>query len=673
MIYGKEVNILDTLDFLQKFGNVLFRGYYPCKDTKTRSGTKDPMDLETIMKKSRCSYYVGALKSNVVLVDYDTPESFECRLEIAKARKEHCAVIRSQEKGGHFYFFDNQHLVQTGNNSNKTFLTLSPVDYKLGYKIIKSTGEIKDSASYGALFKPDGTLREVVYCNILDDNTLDEIPFYDLRITAPEKYDFLGMGEGEGRNDLFHSYMQAVKGSGFTYEQYLETMRIINDFLLTDSFSEDEFISVTRQEEWESIHNESMWMTKNKFSHDKFAEYIRIKYHIVKINKLLHIYQNGYYAPDLTKIKRAMIKEIPSLTNRQRNEVLEYLDIICEDVEQTKNLNLIAFKNGIYDLKTNALQALNPEIVITNQIPWNYNPDAKSQRVDELLDTLSCKDEQVRYLLEEVAGSCLYRSCKIGGGKIAILLGDKHNGKSTLIEVIQAMIGSDNYSAVDLKDLGERFSTAMLCGKLANIGDDISGEYIKDTSIFKKLATGQPVKAERKGQDPFDWISYATQIYSANEIPRMKDETGAALRRLLIVPMRANFTKDTPGYDPFIIKELTKPENMEYFIQLAIDGLWNVLQNGSYTIPAQVEKETHEYEIENNSILAYVQDVGKDKILNQETGGVFASYQKFCSDSGFMPCSKSKFSKTINKAFGITTKASKIKGKTRRIYVMVTD
>lgn len=669
------MNILDTLDFLQKFGNVLFRGYYPCKDTKTRSGTKDPMDLETIMKKSRCSYYVGALKSNVVLVDYDTPESFECRLEIAKARKEHCVVIRSQEKGGHFYFFDSHHLVQTGNTENKTLLTFSPVDYKMGYKITKSTGEIKDSASYGALFKPDGTLREIVYCNILDDNTLDEIPFYDLRITAPEKYNFLGMGEGEGRNDLFHSYMQAVKGSGFTYEQYLEAMQIINDFLLTDSFSEDEFASVTRQEEWDSIHNESMWMTKNRFLHDKFAEHIRITCHIIKINGILHIYKNGSYTPDVTEIKRAMIKEIPSLTSRQRNEVLDYLNIICEDIEPTKNLNLISFKNGIYDIVTDKLFPFSPEIVITNQIPWNYNPDAKSQRVDELLDTLSCKDEQVRYLLEEVAGSCLYRSCKIGGGKIAILLGDKHNGKSTLIEVIQAMLGNDNYSAVDLGSLGDRFSTAMLYGKLANIGDDISGEYIKDTSILKKLTTGQALKVERKGKDPFDCVSYATQIYSANEIPRMKDETGAALRRLLIVPMRANFTKDTPGYDPFIIKELTKPENMEYFILLAIDGLWNVLQNGSYTIPTQVEKETHEYEIENNSILAYVQDAGKDEIINEVVSDVYKRYEVFCADCKFTPYGKTKFSRTINKLLGTESKLIRKPGESKpmRMYTLVSS
>ena len=190
--------------------------------------------------------------------------------------------------------------------------------------------------------------------------------------------------------------------------------------------------------------------------------------------------------------------------------------------------------------------------------------------MDGVLDRLSCGDKDIRRCLEEVAGACLYRSATIGGGKCAVLLGNKANGKSTYLHMLERMLGNSNYVSLDIAELKQRFNTVMLFGVLANIGDDISNEYIADTSVIKKMATGESVKAERKGQDPFTFTPYAMHIFSANDMPRMADKTGAVQRRLLIIPLNGTFTKDSPGYDPNIKDKLSQPECMEYFIQLSL-------------------------------------------------------------------------------------------------------
>ena len=154
----------------------------------------------------------------------------------------------------------------------------------------------------------------------------------------------------------------------------------------------------------------------------------------------------------------------------------------------------------------------------------------------------SCGDAEIRALLEEVGGMCLYRDNTIGGGKAVILTGDKSNGKSTFISMLQAMLGADNVSNLDFKELDGKFSTAMLFGKLANLGDDISDSYKEDVAIFKKIVTGEPIKAEEKGKPPFNFKPYVKLVFSANSIPRINDSTGAALRRLLIIPLNAKFT-----------------------------------------------------------------------------------------------------------------------------------
>src|SRR5699024_4107333 len=128
---------------------------------------------------------------------------------------------------------------------------------------------------------------------------------------------------------------------------------------------------------------------------------------------------------------------------------------------------------------------------------------------------------------------------------------------------------------------GERFKTAELFGKLANIGDDISSEYIPDASVFKKLVTGESISAEKKGQDPFDFINYSKLLFSANEIPRLGrgEDSGALARRLIIIPFNASFSKEDEDYNPNIKYDLQQEKALEYFIKLGVEGLKRILEN----------------------------------------------------------------------------------------------
>ena len=216
--------------------------------------------------------------------------------------------------------------------------------------------------------------------------------------------------------------------------------------------------------------------------------------------------------------------------------------------------NLIAFKNGIYNILMILSHHSTPEIVITNKIPHDYNPAAKSDLVDTILNNVSCGDERIRALLEETVGSCLYRSNTLAGGKAFILTGIGANGKSTFLDMLKSMLGEENYSSLDLKELSEKFQNAELFGKLANIGDDIDSEYIPNVAVFRKLVTGERIQVQKKGQDPLEFNNYAKMLFSANNIPRLggAKESYSIMRRLVIIPFNAKFTSDVEGYDPNI-------------------------------------------------------------------------------------------------------------------------
>ena len=306
---------------------------------------------------------------------------------------------------------------------------------------------------------------------------------------------------------------------------------------------------------------------------------------------------------------------------------------------------------------------------MTTKLPWDYNPNAYSEIADNTLNKLACHDESIRALLEECIGYTFYRRNELG--KAFILTGDKSNGKSTYLDLIKAILGDENISALDLKELGDRFSTSMMFGKLANIGDDIGDDFLQGSQVstFKKVVTGNRIKAERKGQDPFEFNPYIKLMFSANDIPRMKDKTGAVLRRLVIVPFNATFSEKDADFDPFIKYKLLTQESLEYLITLGMRGLQRILETQTFTKSEKVDKQIEEYEEENNPISAFLKVYDDEYIINESTSDVYRMYTLFCNDNGMNPMSNIVFSKQLNKRLGTETIVKKINGKPVRVFV----
>lgn len=599
------------------------------------------------MTREQCQTFpnvLGILADDTILLDADSEPHSSNLLKIVEGEQLSClATNRDGGRGVHI------NLLNDSLNMNGTGVMLAcgvKVDIKLGCK--NGLECIK--------------FRGIERISIYDKQPYQTIPKYLYPLKKCD-IDFSKLGEGDGRNSTLYAYILTLQNNGFTVEEIRETIRIINKYVLQVPLPEKEIETILR----DGAFKKQAFFNGRTFLHDKFAEYIKAEYHVKKINGQLHIYNNGVYVPGYVTIEKTMIKEIQSLTDAKRKEVLKYLDIICDD-SFVGNPALIPFKNGLFDVEHAELIPFSPDLVVTNMIPWEYNPEAASELVDTVLDRLSCGDVEIRALLEEVGGMCLYRDNTIGGGKAVILTGDKSNGKSTFISMLQAMLGADNVSNLDFKELDGKFSTAMLFGKLANLGDDISDSYKEDVAIFKKIVTGEPIKAEEKGKPPFNFKPYVKLVFSANSIPRINDSTGAALRRLLIIPLNAKFTENDSGYDPQIRIKLSQKEAVEYFIVLSIQGLQRVLTTKKFTIPAKVQDEKDSYEKENNPVLAFIDEIGTDEIINEPTAKVYSRYCEFCRANGFKEMSKLTFSKRINQALGTVVKPMRFGKDVQRIF-----
>lgn len=624
----------------------LFKGYVRTKNKKCVEKFKGRTDFKTYKEVLKYDEFAGILGDETILIDIDDHDQSEIMMQIVEDLQLRCRVYETT-RGKHFLFHNN------GVDKCKTGTHLAcglVADIKVG-----------STASYSIL-KQDGKLRPIIY-DKFEDEEYQDVPKWLFPIKT--NMDFLGMEKGDGRNQKLFNYILTLQANDFSVEECRECIRIMNKYVLKEPLDDEELEVILRDEAFEK----PIFFKKNQFLFDKFAVYLKNNKHIVKINNQLHIYRDGIYVDGAEEIEHEMIQQIQSLSKAKRSEVLSYIDVMIRDNVEVAPANLIAFKNGIYNIETNELEEFSPSKIVTNKINHNFVQDAFCEDVDKTLDKLSCDDKQIRMLLEEVVGYTFYRRNELR--KSFILIGDKANGKSTFLDMIKTLLGDENTTALDLRELGDRFKTAELFGKLANIGDDIGDDFIQGSgaAAFKKLVSGDRMNAERKGRDPFDFSNYSKMLFSANNIPRIKDKSGAVINRLIIVPFNATFSPDDPDYDPYIKYKLRREEAMEYLVQLGIEGLKRVLKNRRFTVSKKVEKEIEEYEENNNPILLFFKEIELDEIINNPTKDVYVKYTDFCSINSFNPMSNIEFSKQIKKHYDIDIADKKVKGKKYRVFV----
>lgn len=625
---------------------MFFKGYVETKNKKCIEKFKGRTDFKTFEQVQSLPEYAGILAAETILIDVDDFEASEILFKVVKEYALTCRVYRTS-RGKHFLFKNS------GVPTNKTGCKLA----------IGLTADIKIGTrnSYEVL-KYDNQNREILY-DTAENEEAQQLPRWLFPVKS--KMEFLNMETGDGRNQGLFNYILTLQSNDFSVEEARETIRIINKFVLKVPLSDDEIETVLRDDAFKK----PVFFMGSTFLFDKFATFLKNNNHIIKINNQLHIYKNGIYISGMAEIEAEMIQHIPGLNRAKRTEVLAYLDILIRENSKAEDANLIAFENGLYNIVDDSFVEFTPEHIITNKIRWKYNPEAYSELADKTLNKIACNDPQIRALLEEAIGYCFYRRNELG--KAFILTGDKSNGKSTFLSMVQCLLGDENISSLDLKELGDRFKTAEMFGKLANIGDDIGDEFIANPAIFKKLVTGERVSAERKGQNPFEFNNYSKLLFSANNIPRIKDKTGAVQRRLTIIPFDARFSADDPDFNPYIKHLLKTDEVMEYLINLGIAGLKRVLLNRKFTGSTKVQKAMDEYEENNNPIIGFFRECEDEEfqIKNEPTNVVYKRYQEYCLANSLQPMSNIEFSKQVNRILNMRVENKWLNGKKHRIFI----
>ena len=349
----------------------------------------------------------------------------------------------------------------------------------------------------------------------------------------------------------------------------------------------------------------------------------------------------GIYIPAEEAVKRTLTKihGTANWSQAKRNEAMAYLKDESAPVFGEIEVPMIPCLNGVLDLSDPleiGLQEHSSLYGFTAQIPHLYNPFATCPRIEQfLLETFEGSREMVQFVYELLGYSILPTQFL---RKAVLLLGPSGTGKSTVLYLLEKLVGQGASSFVSLHQLSDdRFAAADLFGKLVNIGGDLDSTVIKNTGQFKSLTGGDLIRADKKYAKPVSFRSSATMWFAANEAPPSSDHSDAYRGRWVVLPMTFQ-----PKKLDFMLKgKLSTSAEMEGLFRHAVEGAAQLLARGDFRIPAAAAEAHEEFVLRTDQLQAFLHHA--EGVFSGDTGRdqLWATYQAWSEAEGGRPVKRS--------------------------------
>jgi len=345
------------------------------------------------------------------------------------------------------------------------------------------------------------------------------------------------------------------------------------------------------------------------------------------------------------------------LWKRKNGQLSSFVTSLCGLIERRdafkKREPVIHLANGMLDLRSDPpkLLSFHPDHYSRNACPFTFDPAAECPRfIGELLRTALNEDDID--LLQRWAGSVLLGNN--AAQRVLLLTGTAGGGKSTLIEVIEKVIGERNVAQLRTKHLNKQFELYRFLGKTLLTGKDVGATFLSEdgAEVIKALVGNDLLDAEKKfGTEQFQLRGNFNVAITCNSKLRVKLEGDAAAwqRRLMIIDYNKPKPKEriTGFADKLIGAEGAGILN--WMIEGAVKYLQDDEDYGDFYLTDDQRERVERLLAESDSIRQFVKYrvvpcVGSDVTVNE----LQQAYFEYCEDSAWHAANNQDFRSSIN-------------------------
>ena len=309
--------------------------------------------------------------------------------------------------------------------------------------------------------------------------------------------------------------------------------------------------------------------------------------------------------------KDSIMKELKSWCV-QDDFIEQYLD--C-------NINLFAFKNGVYDLENKLFRCIETTDYISTTTDYDYNPNIENKYIDFVMNFLKStqKNDQMYEYLLDVITSMIYG--KNYHQEFYIFNGKGANGKSVLMSWLLQTFGKYgnkiNATTFTKPSKGANETSEMHSCKSSRLilVEEPEETDTLITSRLKEFSGDGKIKTRGLHENAFEFEPQFGIIFFCNQIPALSKVDNAIGRRLRLVDFPFKFCDSPNNENEKLIDRnlnILFKDNIEYrqaFAYILLENWKNRdLNKNKMNTPKEVMKVTEEYMDDCNEVKKFINE-----------------------------------------------------------------
>lgn len=349
----------------------------------------------------------------------------------------------------------------------------------------------------------------------------------------------------------------------------------------------------------------------------------------------------------IEKIQHALIKTC--LIKNGKNSIEPFYIINGKYPPESLDLRkVIIFQNGIFNIETEKLEPLTPDLFTTSIVPYDYNPFAQCDLWKTTLLNMFNRRADSIHLLRQWFGYNLIASNNME--KIMIFVGPPASGKSTITDMLETMLGPTKRTAFNIEDFDNQFGMESLIGKHSVIlAEAHLSNKIDGTKILQKInrMSGQDtIKINRKYKESLSTKLYCRITYVCNNLPKFRDDPQTLRRRTNILYFPNSYEKN-----PDITLKERLLEEIPGIAVWALGGLKDLYKRSCFVIPHTSEKCFEELKLLTCPMAGMIEEcceITNNSYHYVNTDQMYDLHKRWYEENGYYSLTRCQFGRTLS-------------------------
>ncbi len=240
-------------------------------------------------------------------------------------------------------------------------------------------------------------------------------------------------------------------------------------------------------------------------------------------------------------------------------DVRNFLKMEPEIQIDTKDIPryLLAFENGILDIKTREFHKHSPEFLTLFEIKANYYNDTSISTPvfdDYILSITGGNPELIERILQAIG----YILTPDSNGKCFFLIqGVPDSGKSVFCNLLQKFFNENAFKPIEAHLIGDKFTASELVGKAFCTFPDMSGAPLDDATVSRiKMFTGNDfISVPVRYKSNIQFVCTAKIVSATNHPLLTKNPDTAFQNRIVTIPFAYSVQNKVDGLEQLLFAE----------------------------------------------------------------------------------------------------------------------